>query len=63
MYKIVVQVMDTNYVPGNVFHEIHSREYSSIQEAMESYDGKQAFEVYLEIEKETMKSVNEITGR
>lgn len=63
MYKLIVQLWDLNS-PGNpLIHEIHSQHCSSIQEAMESYDGKEEFKVYLAIEEELMKSVDEIKAR
>lgn len=61
MYKLLVQLLDLNNGGNPVIHEVHSPEFASIQEAMESYNGKEDFQVYLEIEQDIMKSINAIS--
>lgn len=61
MYKLLVQVLDLDSHNRNpVIHEVHSLHFASIQEAMESYDGKIDFEAYLEIEQKLMKDIEAV---
>lgn len=64
MYKIVIQLQDLSiHGPSNI-HEIHSKQYRTIQEAFESVEsGKEMFEGYLACENEIMKDVNDILNR
>ena len=61
MYKLVVQLLDLNVQSRNpIMHEIHSKHFSSMQDAFESFNGKEAFETYLEIERKLMKDIEAV---
>ena len=63
MYKLLVQVLDLDAKGDPVIHEIHSKEFSSIQEAMEALKDKDLFKYYLECENEILKDLNEMKNR
>lgn len=64
MYKIVIQLIDTEARGNPNIHEIHSPHFQSIQEAFESIEsGKEMFDGYLACENEIMKDVNAILNR
>lgn len=63
MYKIIVQVIDTEFNGNPVIHEMHSIMFPSIQQAMEAYNGKDLFKTYLETENEIMKDLNAMKER
>lgn len=63
MYQLVVQLKDVD-IPGNqVIHQIDSAHVASIQEAFESFDGKEAFQCYLEIVEEIAKDINRVLNK
>lgn len=64
MYKIVIQLQDLSIHGAQNIHEIHSKQFRTIQEAFESIEsGKEMFQGYLACENEVMKDVNAILNR
>jgi hypothetical protein len=62
MYKLVVQLLDLNRTGNQVIQQLDSKHVSSVQEAFESFDGKEAFQVWLEITEELNKEIAAIEG-
>lgn len=59
MYKLKIQLIEMNGCEEIIMHEAHSPHVRSIQEAFQSYDGKELFEVYLAIQEHITKRLKE----